>query len=281
MRLLLLLCSLPLAAQFDYDRSAPLDSRQEPAAEYPAARLWGGSFHSSGRVNYVLVEPKRPGRHPGVIFQHGGGQSMFNYIPEAVLLAESGVTSLIVDAPGATSRESVVQLVVAQRRAVDLLLQQPGVDAKRIAYVGHSFGGFAGAVLTVAEPRIAAFILIGAVPSLSRHIRESPSDYWEPYRTRQDAEQLLAQIAEVDADHLLPLFRKPLFVQCAKFDSPDNLRACPEVHRLAGGPKKLAWYDDDHSFTSINAMRDRLYWLDSQFKLGGVEGALRRWAQKR
>ena len=58
------------------------------------------------------------------------------------------------------------------------------------------------------------------------------------------------------------------------------LRVRPEsadVHRLAGGPKRLTWYEDDHNFTSIEAMRDRLYWLQAHLHLRGVEAALRRW----
>ena len=257
MRLLLLVCSLPLLAQFDYDRSAPSAARQEPMTERSTARVWGGSF-DAGRTNFVLVEPKRRGRHPGVLFQHGGGQSMSNYISEALILSELGVTSLIVGAAGATSRETVVELVVTERRALDLLLRQAGVDPKRIAYVGHSHGGFAGAILAGTEPRISAFVLIGAMPSLA-----------------------LAGIAEMDAERFLPKAKSPIFVQCARFDTPDNVRACPEVHRLAGGPKSLTWYDDDHNFTSFEAMRDRLYWMEAQLKLRGAGKVLERWARRR
>ena len=35
------------------------------------------------------------------------------------------------------------------------------------------------------------------------------------------------------------------------------MQACPEVHRAAGGPKRLTWYDDDHNFTSLDAKIDR------------------------
>ena len=55
-------------------------------------------------------------------------------------------------------------MVIAERRAVDLLLRQVGVDVKRIGYVGHSYGGIAGGVLAGVEPRIAAFVLLGAAP---------------------------------------------------------------------------------------------------------------------
>jgi len=278
MRLLLLACSLPVLAQFDYDRTAPLAARPEPLAERRSARMWGGSF-GAGRTNFVLVEPKQRGRHPGVLFQHGGGQSMSNYISEALILAELGVTSLIVDAAGANSRESVVELVVTERRALDLLLRQAGVDPKRIGYVGHSYGGYAGGVLAGVDPRITAYVLIGAIPSLAQHIRESPAAHWAPIRARPDLDRVLSGIAEVDAEQFLPHAKSPVFVKCAKFDTPDNVRACPEVHRLAGGPKSLTWYQDDHNFTSFEATRDRLSWLTKELKLSGMEKVLTRWAK--
>ena len=72
--------------------------------------------------------------------------------------------------------------MITERRALDWLLQQPGVDAKRIAYVGHSYGGIAGGVLAGVEPRISTFLLIGAIPSYARQIRENESSYWQDMR---------------------------------------------------------------------------------------------------
>jgi hypothetical protein len=76
---------------------------------------------------------------------------------------------------------------------------------------------------------------------------------------------------ETDPDRFLPAARAPVLVQCARFDTDDNVRACPEVHRLAGGPKQLSWYDDDHNFTSLEALRDRLAWLEKYLKLKPME----------
>lgn len=280
MRLCWVLVSTVLMAQFDSGRSVLLDARQEPLTERKTARVWGGSYVGvgGGRINYVLVEPKTTGRHAGMLYQHGGGQSMSNYLTEALVLAELGVTSLVVDVG---FREDVRELVVNERRALDLLLRQAGVDGKRIGYVGHSYGGYAGGILTGVDSRISAFVLMGAVPSMGRHMRESKSAYWDAVRARADFEELVAGIAGLEAELFLPLAVAPVLVQCARFDTPDNMRACPEVHRLAGGPKRLTWYEDDHNFTSYEAMRDRLYWLDGELRLGGVGKVLRRWARER
>lgn len=110
------------------------------------------------------------------------------------------------------------------------------MDPALVAYVGHSYGGSAGGVLA----------------AIVRHVRESASPYW----------------AEMKRD-------ERALVQCARFDTPDNVRACPDVYKAAGGEKWLEWYDDDHDFTSLEAKRDRLYWLEKQLGLKGVAKALR------
>jgi hypothetical protein len=50
-------------------------------------------------------------------------------------------------------------------------------------------------------------------------------------------------------------------------DTADNMLGCPIVYDTAGGPKRLIWYDDDHHFTSLEALRDRLAWLEKYLKL--------------
>jgi len=191
MRWLLLLIPTILSAQFDYDRTQRFDTQRQELSKRPTATLWGDSFAgpNGGRVNFVLVIPAPPVKPPyaGVIFQHGGGQSMTNYVSEALILAEAGVVSIIPDAPPrgdgrvsdspvklSTERNSIVEIVVCERRVLDYLLQQPGVDPKRIAYVGHSYGAAAGGALAGIETRIATFILMGGIAkTLPAHCGES------------------------------------------------------------------------------------------------------------
>ena len=71
----------------------------------------------------------------------------------------------------------------------------------------------------------------------------------------------------MDPDRYLPSARAPVLVQCGRFDLDDNVRACPEVHSLAGGTKRLIGYEEDHIFTSLEAIRDRLAWLEQPLKL--------------
>jgi cephalosporin-C deacetylase-like acetyl esterase len=299
MRLTLLLFPLVLSAQFEYDRSQPFDTKREELARHPNADLWGDGFAGpkGGRVNFVLVVPtaKVKPHYAGVIFQHGGGQSMTNYISEALILAERGVISIIPDAPARgerpastsskldTERDSIAEIVVCERRTLDYLLQQPGIDPKRIAYVGHSYGAAAGGTLAGIEPRISTFVLMGGIAKHSRHIAENQSEYWQKFRNSLSADELqqvLRRVAEVDPDQFLARVKAPILVQCARFDTDDNMASCPAVHQAAGGPKRLTWYDDDHNFTSLDAMLDRLYWLESKLKLRPVKSVIEGWLRR-
>lgn len=287
---LLLIIPPSVVAQFEYDSKQPFDTICEQLTPRNDADVRGCHFTGprGGTLSFILVNPKTA-KPPfaGVILQHGGGKSMWNYLSEALILAQLGVVSIIPDAPargeGKKSEINTMKLkeaedfqaeiVITERRVLDFLLQQPGVDSKRIAYVGHSYGGMAGGVLAGIEPRIAVFVLLGSLPSEARHIQENQSPYWQEMRRNMSADEFartLEMIHETDPDRYLVKARVPILVQCARMDSDDNVRACPEVYRLAGGPKKLSWYDDDHTFTSVEALRDRLAWLGEYLKLQPV-----------
>jgi dienelactone hydrolase len=233
---LLLALAATLAAQ-------SFDTKCETLHERPDVDQRGCSMTGfrAANVNFIYIRPKNATPpYAAVIFQHGGGQSMTNYLSEAFLLARAGVLSVIPDASahrGTSGADTQEEVVADERRILEWLLSEPGVDPKRIAYVGHSYGAMAGAALAGTEPRFAAFILLGAVPP------------------------------EPDPSRDLPRAHAPILVQCARLDTDANVRGCTEVHRLAGGSKRIAWYDDDHYFTSLEAMRDRLAWLEQYLKL--------------
>ena len=185
---------VPAWGQFDGKSPYPIDLKCEPVGKRSDADLRGCGFTGprGGNVNLVIVAPKlvKP-PFAGVVFQHGGGQTRTNYLSEAIVLARAGVVWLLVHAPARgpgkvselnmtkleDTRDLQVEAVMTELRALDILLQEPGVDPKRVAYVGHSYGSIAGGVLTGIEPRIAAFILMGTLPSEAQHIQESKSPY--------------------------------------------------------------------------------------------------------
>ncbi|HYF91739.1 MAG TPA: hypothetical protein VD969_05805 [Symbiobacteriaceae bacterium] len=106
---------------------------------------------------------------------HPGQGTRTTFLSEAMALAETGVVSLLVDAPylrpgfvpgpgrppGAFGPDLYRQLVIDLSRGVDLLTVRPDDDPNRVGYVGHSLGA------TSRWPEVAL-----GLPPLSDHVLE-------------------------------------------------------------------------------------------------------------
>jgi pimeloyl-ACP methyl ester carboxylesterase len=279
----------PSRALVEYDSSVPLQYQEELFEKKPGIEIAGAGFQSpkGGKVNMIVVRPAGSGPYAGIIFQHGGGQSMATYVGEAEVLARMGALSLILDAPGAAPgkfkpvnemtgsemRDYDAEIVICARRAVDYLQLLKHIDPARIAFVGHSYGANTGAVLSATEKRIKTFVLLGGVARITHHV-QSEIEYWVDWRRRMTPEQLtraLEEIRPMDPDNFLGASAPaPLLVQCGKFDFliKDD---CEAFYRAAASPKELRWYNTDHSFSDLQAMFDRMEWLESHLKLRPVK----------
>jgi cephalosporin-C deacetylase-like acetyl esterase len=172
------------AKMFSYDSAAPLDLKERVYDSQPSATVYDIDFTSpkGGRVTGFLVLPTSSGRHPGIVFAHWGQGDRLEFLPEALLYARAGIASVMIDYPwvrpqpwrkplftAQTSddqdKATEIQAIVDLRRSFDVLRQQSGIDAGRIAYVGHSFGAQFGAILTAIDKRMAASVLITGAPS--------------------------------------------------------------------------------------------------------------------
>src|ERR1700730_11037461 len=149
-----------LIKHFDYDRSAPLDIRETSVWEREGTKVYDLSYASSkgGRVPAYLVLPSGRGKFAGIVFGHwtmerSPTRNRTEFLEEAVTLTQAGVVSLLIDAPlnrlgyvqdkeplSQRQNNYWLQEAIDVRRAVDLLLARDSVDARRLAYVGHSSG---------------------------------------------------------------------------------------------------------------------------------------------
>jgi len=300
--LMVLVCALGAqdVRMYDYDRSIPFAYEEELARRDGQIEVMGAGFRSprGGKVNMLVVLPLGKGPYAAVIYQHGGPQSMLTYLAEAEVLARAGAVSLILEAPGvgagkreeladkgAEMREHFIDLTVCYRRAIDYLESLESVDRKRIAFVGHSYGGISGSALIAADARVKTFVLIGAVARLTRHVGETEISDWIEWRKGMTPEELARNLGEfrpVDPDQFVGAAKHgPVLYQCGNFDFV-NRAACVDLVGAASAPKEVRWYDTDHSFADLEVMMDRMQWLERELKLKPVRPLVDRlWSNPR
>ena len=179
------LCLAPLAAgilgltvqpastqDFTFDRQRPfaVADRDVSVREITYAGPAGEATEAT------LVAPVAPGRHPAVLFVHWYGpqhttSNRTQYVPDALALARHGIVSLLVDTPWSEPSwfptrqpENDVTFSASQvkrlQRAVDVLASLDGVDAGRLALVGHDFGAMYGAIVAGLDRRITTFAFV-------------------------------------------------------------------------------------------------------------------------
>ncbi len=54
----------------------------------------------------------------------------------------------------------MIDQTIDLRRAIDVLLMQPGIDNERIAFVGHDYGAMFGSIMAGIDKRVKACVLV-------------------------------------------------------------------------------------------------------------------------
>jgi dienelactone hydrolase len=114
---------------------------------------------SFGSLDAYVVVPKARGRHPAALFLHGSGGGRDDLIGQAAVLAKHGFVTMTFRFPPASA--TYRPLVVAARRALDVLAARSDVDSSRIGVVGFSLGAQVAAILAGDDARPKAVDLIG------------------------------------------------------------------------------------------------------------------------
>jgi len=299
---MLLSAALPAAVQVEaqllrhwsYDRNLPLDVRQLGIEERDGVKVVDLEYTSpkddraqavgqnGGQVAAYLVLPKGKGPFPAILYGHwcmpgSEKKDRTEFLEEALLLAQSGVISLLPDhvsvrpqfvddnTPLNENQVAVtVQQVVNLRRGVDLLLARADVDAKRIAYVGHSCDASAGGFLSGVDQRFQAFVLMAG--DLSDEV-DKKSKSFEQYRQKVGASRLdtfMKEHAWLDTGkYVSKAAPAALFLQFASdepFLDEEMERGYCEV---ASEPKKCKIYKAQHAL-SPEATRDRIAFLSEK-----------------
>ena len=256
---------------FNYDRDRPFNIQDVETTTRDDARVRDITFIGvDAPVKAYLVTPVTAGdSFAAILYVHWLGErattNRTEFLNEAVALASQGVVSLLVDAMWAQPKwydqrvpeedyQHSIQQVIELRRAIDLLLAQPGVEASRLAYVGHDFGAMYGIVMGAVDHRPTTYVLMAGAPHfidwfLFAHQPKSLEDYRRQLAPL-DPVQLVSQLAPA-----------PVFFQFASHDQYVSGDAAAALYAAALPRKQTAMYDATHSLQKAEVTADRINWL--------------------
>jgi predicted esterase len=259
------------AMLFDYDHSAPLDIQEIGNETRDDTVVRDITFiGAKSPIKAYLVTPVHVGESlAAILYVHWLGErqttNRTEFLNEAVALASQGVTSLLVDAMWAEPKwydtrvpeedyDHAIQQVIDLRRALDLLLSQPGVDAKRVAYVGHDFGAMYGIVMGGVDQRPTTYVLMAGTPHFI--------DWFLFARQPKSPEDYRRQLAPLDPINFLPqLAPAPVFFQFASHDEYVATDVAAKFYAAAVPRKQTAMYDAGHDLKKSDVTADRINWL--------------------
>ena len=280
--LIFLWCATALAAEispdlFAYDKSASLNVQEAGRETRGAALVRDLTFTPADKpVKAFLVSPANgEGPHAAILYVHWLGDpkttNRTQFLDEAVALAGRGVVSLLVEGMWAEpdwyknripeeDYAQAIRQVIELRRAMDLLLAQPGVDPKRVAFVGHDFGAMYGMMAEALDRRAKTCVFMAPTPHFADWFlfRQQPKDL-ESYKT---------QLATIDPVLFVgKLAPAPVFFQFANRDFYVTAEEAAEFYAATGPRKQMATYDADHGLHEPEVAADRVAWLERELGL--------------
>ena len=260
---------------FGYDHSARLGYADRGVVERDGpVEVHDVSFVSEReRVTGYLVLGSGTSRRPAVVVVTGSGGDRRQLLPAAVALARRGLVALTLTAPStadpphaastpagglAEVRAVTVRDVVAVRRAADVLASLPGVDGRRLGYLGWSAGAKTGTFVAASDRRFIALALLSAgAAKLSAFVAAAPA----PFRTL-----VRRQLGSVDPLRYIR-FARPgtLRLEDGTYDAVVPHDALTNMIDAAPTGTTVHWYPAGHALNGA-AYRDATGWLETKLQ---------------
>ena len=239
------------APLFKVDHKAPLKATAkvvEQAKGFTKYRVEFNGIEGDRVPGHLYLPKKIKGRVPAVLVQHGvGDKKHAKYIVECCrMLTARGIIALAIDAPERGERKrpgkdgpAMWNLPAVRRwfqqhcgdysRALDYLESRPDVDARRLGYVGFSWGAITGITFTAHDQRVKAMTSVvggGLLSLLGKKL---------------DPVSNVGRIAP-----------RPLMFLNATKDQIVLRPFATALHKAAGKDAIVKWYDTDHIFTGTD-----------------------------
>jgi dienelactone hydrolase len=266
-------------ALFNYDASIPLGVAEKGVEKRDRVAVRDVTFNAlTGKdlAAYVVI-PEGKGPFPAVLWVHWLGEAATTnrteFLNEAVSLGAQGVASVLVDAMWSTAVNpdwfgkripeedyaNSIKQVLALRRAMDLLLAQPGVDKTRVGVVGHDYGGMYSMLMAGVDQRAKAYVYVAVVPSLNDWAFLGPQPKSKADYIRQNAAlELTDYLRQVkNAATFLQFGAKDIYI--SRVDTGIIARAAGIAQKDLAAARKF--YDTDHAMNLPEIAADRAAFL--------------------
>lgn len=268
---------------FDYDKGKPLSATvaKEPGTDL--ARIEKITFKAADGtpVPALLSLPKNAnGRVACILSGHpfsGTKEEVFAEFSDAY--AARGVALMAIDARyhgersgigpmnAAADLDAMYKLfqltVIDMRRALDYLESRGICDAAKVGYEGRSLGGFMGAMLMGADPRIKAAVLY--VSGADWRTFLAGQGLWlGGYVTGSKLDAAVRKLAPIDPKIWIGRAAgRPVFMANGSRDDAIPLASAKALHAAAGQPKEIVIYDGGHD--TEEPFRARVYTASAAF----------------
>ena len=271
------------AALFAYDPGAPLAMHEISVERGDGFVRCEITFAGDPRgaqpttVSATLIEPEGRQHCAAILWVHWLGDpattNRTQFRAEAEALAARGVVSLLVDTMWAKPKwypqrvleedfANSIRQVIELRRALDLLIARPEVDAMRVALVGHDYGAMHGLIAAALDARVRTAVFIAATPSFH--------DWAFFAKKPASMDDYLKQNAPLDLLAYAPrLAGRPVFMQFAREDEYVPIPQAEAFFAALREPRRLQIYDGaHHDMAAPPAIREeRTAWLVRELAL--------------
>jgi dienelactone hydrolase len=271
---------------FDYDRAAPLDIREVATERSGGVNSIDLTYASpkGGRVPATLFVPDGDGPVAGLVLMHGLPSNRTEMAEFAMAFAQLDAVVITIDAPFARpvnagreplvlteqDRDEQIQLIVDLRRAIDVLVSRPEVDAERMAYVGVSYGGAMGGLLAGVEDRLQTYVLQVGDGGLVTHFTgpEDRGDYFYTGLSESGRQAWLEAMWPIEPIHYVGhAAPAALLFQNGTADEVVPPADALRYQEAGSEPKAMLWYDAGHGIPPA-AADDTVAWLQDHGALG-------------
>jgi len=261
------------SSQLKYTQDSPQDVRSVGSRDLGDVTVSELTFEASSgqRRAAYLVRPEGDGPFPVILYVHwyepqACDSNRTQFLEEAQSMAAKGVMSLLIETmwsdrewflkrTQADDHDASIQQAIELRRAMDLLLSQPGADSSQFAYVGHDFGAMYGVLAGSIDLRPTCYVLMAGTPCFPDWF------LYYPQLGGAEREAFIDEMASLDpVGHVGRLSPAPVLFQFGSNDPHVPVERAETFFEAARESKEVLWYEVGHELND-KAQQDRTAWL--------------------